>query len=122
MDIELKFTTIPINFIQHWKPTLQFISVDRFTQTDLVKSSGGGKYPKMPEGWNPSDDSEDEYTPASTGDMAHKRVGDTGEDRGVKKAKVNHQPGTEGTVSSSPLPPVKVMSQTDVIIYFSSGS
>ena len=80
-----------------------------------MKSSGGGKYPKMPEGWNPSDDSEDEYTPASTGDMAHKRVGDTGEDRGVKKAKVNHQPGTEGTVSSSPLPPVKVMSETDVI-------
>ena len=22
------------------------------------------KYPKMPEGWNPSDDSDDEYTPA----------------------------------------------------------
>jgi len=79
-----------------------------------VKSSGGGKYPKMPEGWNPSDDSEDEYTPASTRDMAQKRVADTGEDTGVKKAKVDHQPGAEGTVSSSPLPPVKVKPEKDV--------
>ena len=115
MDIELKFTTIPINFIQHWKPTLQFISVDRFTQTFLVKSSGGGKYPKMPEGWNPSDDSEDEYTPASTRNVAQKRVGDTGEDSGVKKAKGNRQPGTEGARPSSPLPPVKVMSEPGAI-------
>ena len=88
--------------------------------------SSTGKNPKMPEGWNPSDDSEDEYTPASTRNTAKKdeytpaptrntakkRVGDTEEDTGgkmqMKKAKVN-QPGTEGNASNIPLPPVKVM-------------
>ena len=65
----------------------------------------------MPEGWNPSDDSEDEYTPAPTRDVAKKRVGDNSENSGgdlklgVKKVKVNHQPVTE---SFSSLPPVKV--------------
>ena len=61
----------------------------------------------MPEGWNPSDDSEDEYTPAPTRDVAKKRVCDkSGWDKlAVKKVKVNHQPVTE---SSRSLPPVKV--------------
>ena len=70
---------------------------------------------KMPEGWNPSDDSEDEYTPAATRDAAKKRAGDndSGEKLCVKKAKVN-QPGTEGTASSIPLPPVKVTREKDV--------
>jgi len=84
------------------------------TKGDLAKSIGGGKYPQMPEGWNPSDDSEDEYTPAATRDAAKKRAGDndSGEKLCVKKAKVN-QPGTEGTASSIPLPPVKVKPEKD---------
>ena len=44
---------------------------DSLTQADLAKSSAG-KNPKMPEGWNPSDDSEDEYTPAATRNTAKK--------------------------------------------------
>jgi len=41
------------------------------SKADLAKSSAG-KNPKMPEGWNPSDDSEDEYTPAATRNTAKK--------------------------------------------------
>jgi len=84
-------------------------------QVDLAASGGGEKRPKMPEGWNPSDDSEDEYTPATTRNVAQKRVGDTGEDSGVKKAKVNRQPGTEGARPSSPLPLVKVKPEKDAV-------
>ena len=87
----------------------------RFTQLDVAKNNGGVKFPKMPEGWNPSDDSEDEYTP--TRDVAKKRVGDNGENSlgnklGVKKVKVNHQPVTESS-SSHPLVKVKDEKVTD---------
>ena len=87
---------------------------DCITQDGAGKISVGGKYPKMPEGWNPSDDSEDEYTPAATRDAAKKRAGDNGEGGGeelhVKKAKVT-QPGTAPSI---PLPLVKVTHEKDV--------
>ena len=103
---------------------------DSLTQADLAKSSAG-KNPKMPEGWNPSDDSEDEYTPAATRNTAKKdeyapaptrntakkRVGDDEEETAgklqMKKVKVN-QSGAEGTASNIPLPPVKVTLKMDV--------
>ena len=103
---------------------------DSLTQADLAKSRAG-KNPKMPEGWNPSDDSEDEYTPAATRNTAKKdeyapaptrntakkRVGDDEEETAgklqMKKVKVN-QSGAEGTASNIPLPPVKVTLKMDV--------
>ena len=86
-------------------------------QLDVAKNRGGVKFPKMPEGWNPSDDSEDEYTPAATRNTAQKRVGDDEEETAgklqMKKVKVN-QSGAEGTASNIPLPPVKATLKMDV--------